>query len=318
MRVSGEKVTPDGQEHFITLPPALTISGTVRDAATGDLIPSFRLIAGWPVTNPVTGVVGGRWSHIDRFWLRFEGGEFNHVYEEPALGSTPNPGYIFKFEAAGYAPFVTRPVALSEGAVQFDIALRAAASTTVTVTLPDGRPAANVDIGLVSPNTRLALAPGGFARRPSADNLLLTDSQGHFTLMPDDSIRNVIAAGTEGYAEATPAALAGEPVIVLQPWGRLEGTLLVQGQAGTNCALMFQLGMDRVSGISTDLTAYQVKTDNAGHFVFSQVPPGKHKLAQLITVRMEPSWTGTGLAEKTLTGVDIRPGETTTVTVNGQ
>jgi hypothetical protein len=319
MRLSGLKVPADSQEHVITLPPALTISGTVRDAATGSLIPTFRLIAGWPVDNPDTGVVAGQWSSIDRFWMSFTGGKFHQVYDEPVLVATPNPGFIFKIEAEGYAPFVTRPVALEEGDVQFDVALRAAASITVSVTLPDGRPAAGVDIGILSPTAGLQLAPGGFSRlnQQAGGSLLLTDSQGRFTLKPDDSVSGVIAAGAEGYAEATQAALAGEPVMVLQPWGRLEGTLLAQGRPGANCALSFQLGTGELIGASADFTAYQVKTDATGHFAFPKVPSGKHRLAQLIEVQATPSATGKAWADQPLTNVDIRPGETTTLTVDG-
>jgi hypothetical protein len=319
MRVDRQKVTPDGQEHLITLPPALTISGTVTDAATGGLIPSFRLVAGWPVTNRTTGVVAGHWSTIDRFWMSFNGGKFRHVFEEPVLGGAHNPGYIFKFEAEGYAPCITRPVALDEGEVQFDVAMHAAAATTVTVTLPDGRPAANVDIGIVSPSAELRLAPGGFSHlnQQTGGSLLLTDSQGRFTVTPDDSVSAFIAASPDGYAEATPAALASEPAMILQPWGRLEGTLSVQGRAGTNCALAFQLGTPRENGVFTDFRAYQVKTDTAGHFAFAQVPPGKHKLMQVIEMPAPSGAAGMAWTQLQLTNLDIYPGQTTTVTVNG-
>jgi protocatechuate 3,4-dioxygenase beta subunit len=318
MRLSREKAPADGQEHVITLPPALTISGTVQDAATGSLVPSFRLVAGWPVTNPVTGAVDARWSSIDRFWMSFNGGKFHHVYDEPVVVVTPNPGFIFKIEAEGYAPFVTRPVALNEGEVQLDAALQPAASITVSVTLPDGRPAAGVDVGIVSPSAGLQLAPGGFSRLiQTGGSVLLTDSQGRFTLKPDDSVTGVIAASAEGYAEATKAALAGEPVMVLQPWGRLEGTLQAEGRPGTNCALLFRLGTGELRSVSTDFTAYQTKTDGAGHFVFEKVPPGKHQLTRLVEVTLTSGSAERAWMHQPLTNVDIRPGETTTVTVDG-
>jgi hypothetical protein len=233
------------------------------------------------------------------------------------LGGTPNPGYIFKFEAEGYAPFVTRPVALNEGDVQLDISMQAATSSTVTVTLPDGRPADNVDVGIVSPSAGLRLVPGGFAgHNQQGGSLLLTDSQGRFSLKPDDSVTSVIAAGAAGYAETTRAALDREPVMVLQPWGRLEGTFLVQGRAGTNHALAFHFERSHASGVSTEFTAYQVKTDSAGHFVFAQVPPGKNQLVEVIEVPGTPSPNGKVWIDQPLTNVDIRAGETTTITVN--
>jgi RNA polymerase sigma factor (sigma-70 family) len=321
MHVDGQNLTPDGQEHVIVLPSAVTISGTVRDGATGELIPSFKLIAGWPETNSVTGAVSGHWSGIDRFWMSFSGGKFHHVFEEGVLGGTPNPGYMFKVVADGYAAFVTRVVAANEGDVQLDVTLHAAAASTVTVTLPDGRLAASVNVGIVSPSAGLRLVPGGFlldSGQETGGSLLLTDSKGRFTLAADDSVTLVIAASPDGYAEATPAALAAEPSMVLQPWGRLEGTFMVQGRAATNGALQFEFATSPHNGVSTDFIAYKVKTDSAGHFAFAQVPPGSHKLVQIIEVPGSPSPTGMVWTSQPLADVDIRPGETTTVIVNGK
>ncbi len=48
------ELKPDGEEHVIALstaPTPLTLVGSVTDAATGKLIPSFRVVVGWPTTN---------------------------------------------------------------------------------------------------------------------------------------------------------------------------------------------------------------------------------------------------------------------------
>ena len=166
----------------------------------------------------------------------------------------------------------------------------------------------DVDLGDGTGPFRLTLKGG---------SILLTDSQGRFTLKPDDSVTGAIAASAEGYAEATKAALAGEPAMVVQPWGRLEGTLQAQGRPGTNCALFFQLGIGELRGVSTDFTAYQTKTDGACHFVFEKVPPGKHQLTRLVEVTLTSGAAPRTRMLQALTNVDIRPGETTTVTVDG-
>ncbi len=317
MRVNGVKVRPDGEEHTITLPPALTLSGTVRDAANGQPIPRFRIIIGWPSSNPIAGEAQTEWSSIDRFWLSFEGGKFRHVLEEPAIVGMPNPGYVFKFEADGYAPFVTRSVRADEGEVQFDVALRAATSTAVTVVLPDGGPAANTDIGLVSPGARLSLVPGGFSRRnmQSGGRLLLTDEEGRFDLPPDEAITRVIAAHAAGYAEASPAALAAEPTMRLQPWGRLEGTFLSGGKPAANRVLT--LGSTTavsLLGLVFDFDSFPVETDAQGRFAFPKVPPGRLKLTRLVSIGSGASCMFTAVE---LMVVEIRPGETTTITVGG-
>jgi len=313
MRISRIKITPDEGEHVITLPAALTISGTVRDAATGELIPQFKLIAGWPETNKLTGVVRNRWSKIDRFWLSFADGKFHHVYAEPARGGS----YIFKIEAEGYAPFITRPVGLDEGDVQLDAQLRAAAATVVTVTNPDGRPAANVDVGFLSPGASLGLVPGGISHSSFQfeANVLMTDSQGQFPMKRDDSVTGVVAANADGYAETTVAALAIDPVIALQPWGKLEGTLLVRKSPATNCTVALQFGAVRGDGVTADFEVYQAKTDIAGHFLFAKAPPGTHRLLQRFQVSGP---NGGEVILKPLTNVVIQSGVMTSVVVNGR
>ncbi len=317
MRVSDIIVRPDGQEHTITLPPSLTIVGTVRDAASGQPIPRFRIITGWPESHPFDNSTNLHWSTIDRFWLSFDGGKFRHVYEEPVVVGTRNPSFMFKFEADGYAPFVARPVQADEGEVEFNVALKAGAITTVNVILPDGRPASGADIGLVYAGANLQLLPGGFSRRPSGSggHLFEADARGSFTLPPDDTLTLVLAAHPSGFGEATPDALAADPKIRLQPWGRLEGVFLTAGKPATNRSVFFQFGKGDLRAVSTDFTAYQVKTDAEGKFAFPQVPPGKHKLVELVPI--EGTAGSTVWQHQPLTDVEIRPGETATITLGG-
>ena len=103
------------KEHEIVLTPALTVSGTVPDERTGAPIPRFRIITGWPSPDRASGTMGATWSSIDRFWLSFEGGQFQHLYEELVRGGLKEPAFLFKFEADGYAPLVTRTVLADVG-----------------------------------------------------------------------------------------------------------------------------------------------------------------------------------------------------------
>ena len=175
----------------------------------------------------------------------------------------------------------------------------------------------HTSIGLVSPGARLQLVPGGFSRQGagSGGSVLTTDARGNFTLSPDDEVSLVIAAAPAGYAEATPAALVAEPTMRLQPWGRIEGTFLSNGQPAAKRAVYFQHGQGDFRTVSTDFTAYQVETDANGRFVFAQVPPGQHKLMELVP---EPGTAGSkSWSHQPLVEVEVRPGETATVTVGG-
>jgi RNA polymerase sigma factor (sigma-70 family) len=313
MRVDGVRVRPDGEEHVITMPPALTISGTVGDDATGEPIPRFRIVTGWPSVQYVNGAMTNiaQWSTLERFWLSFTGGTYHHSFEELVINGVADPSFIFKFEADGYAPLVSRTIRADEGEVRLDVTLTKAASAIVTVLSPAGSPLAGVSVGLVSPGAWLSLNAGGLSQQPnqSSGTLLITDEQGHFRLPPDDAITRVVAANPLGFAEAAPAALAASPVLQLQSWGRLEGTYLAGGRPAEGRTVLLQYGSDD-STLSSSLTA---ETDAQGRFTISQAPPGRHKLARVVVAKISPTMTSS--QRLPLTEAEILSGQTTSVTL---
>jgi RNA polymerase sigma factor (sigma-70 family) len=217
MRRDQVKAIPDGNEHVVTLPPAVVISGTVRDTETGQPIPRFRIGIGISETNLFDHTVRGDWSTIERFWVAFSGGKYRHTIEESPVMGIANPGFILKFEADGYAPVVSRVIAPEEVKAQIDVLLHPAKITLVTVLLPDGAAAASAEVGLLSPGSQLRLEAGGFSGEGNGASLLRTDANGQFRLPADPGVTRVVAADSGGYAEATPAALVANPVLRLQP-----------------------------------------------------------------------------------------------------
>lgn len=308
--------TADGEEHIVMLNLGLIISGTVRDADSGELIPHFKMGIGWPEQNYQTGQTNGHWSSIARFWPEFSGGTYSNSLEEAAIGGTSNPGYVLKFEADGYGAYVSRVIAPDEGHVQLDVSLHREISTPISVIAPDDQPTADADVGLVSLGAQLRLLPGGFSRSSSSASLLRTDDAGHFTLPSDDSISRVIVASPSGYAETTPADLRNSPTITLQPWGRIEATCFSGGQPVAGREYLFGLADstdDDDNAFSVDFTAFRVTSDEQGKFTMPMVPPGKHSLVRLIPESMGPNQKGWMHGDKT--EVDIQPGATTTVTL---
>lgn len=311
------EVPADGLEHVITLQPGLTINGTVIDATTGQPIPRFRIVTGWPNVNPIDHTTNLTWSTIDRFWLNFSGGKFQYTYNEEVLGGVKDPTYVFKFEAEGYATFISRCVPAMERSVHFDVALKPVPTTEVTVFTPDGGLATGSDIGLVSPGAGLSLVPGGFSRNnlQSGGTLLLTDDQGQFALPSDPTITKVVAASPQGYAEATSAELETNKEMNLLPWGRLEGTYMTNGQPFAGCHLMFKYAQESMDTVSCDYAAFQTRTDNEGHFIFAQVPPGNFKVMLMLNYQDDGKGSsGWGNGPSQL--VTINPGETTTITID--
>jgi len=306
----------DGVEHAITLHPALIISGTVRDADTGEAIPHFRMGIGWPEKDYLTGQTNGHWSSIARFWPEFSNGQFSNAMEEAAISGTTDPGYVLKFEADGYQSFISRAISPNEGPVQLDVALHRTASISVAVTNPDGQPAADADVGLVSPDAHLILQAGGFDKSQSSENILQVDSSGHFNLTADDTVTRIIVASPAGYAETTPADLQANPAVTLQSWGRIEGTCLSNGQPAAGREYLFDLFDDKVESVSADFTAFRATSDEQGKFVMPMVPPGRHYLVRLSRVQVNPG--GVGWTHGTETQVEVIPGQTTPVTFGDQ
>jgi hypothetical protein len=320
LRVDGVKVRPDGEEHIITLPSALVVHGTsalvvhgaVYDADTSQRIPRFRIVEGWPVPNPANGT-NAEWSTIGRHWLDFGNGAYSNSFEEPVVGGTENRGYILKFMADGYAPFISRVIGPNEGNVQLNVVLHRAVATVVTVNKPDGQPANNADVGLVFPGACLWLIQGGFNRQnvQTGGSLLRTKADGTFELQPDDSITRVIAASSDGYVEVAPATLSVNPVMQLQPWGQLRVTYISGGKPAAGREYQLELGGGSPETVSFDFGMSIVKTDEQGRFSVAQMPPGRHQLTRLyVQSRTEHGTSWEGGDE---TSFEIRPGETTTL-----
>jgi RNA polymerase sigma factor (sigma-70 family) len=305
MRRSEVKVRPDGSEHTIVLEPALTIRGTVRDAETGAFIPRFKLITGWPETNFLSGKVTGRWSPIDRFWLSFADGKFEHSYEEPILGGVTDPAFIFKIEADGYAPFISRTVKATEGVVELNVALAKSKPLAIRVLNPDGSPAPNTAVLFAGASHHVRLTGNGFDSY-SGGTSLLSDETGTLAWQPEEDVATVIAANRSGFAFVTSAELQQQPVIHLQSWGRVEVTYRTLGEPGLGRKISIQRS-DRKPDEAFVQLSDPLETDSQGRVTFAKVPPGHYELSYLAPMgKNDNSSIGVPFAN-----LEVRPGETT-------
>ncbi len=303
-----------GGELVVNLVSNLVVSGTVRDAVTGAPIPKFRVRAGKPDTR------GPYFSDIDRFVLNFAGGEFRHVYDEAvALGE--NKGYLLRFEADGYEPFVSRLIAPDEGYVELEVNLRLASFRSLAVLNPDGTPAAWTDIGLLdqAKGSCLSLAPGGFERyhyQRTDGALQKTDGNGVIKLRSTEEVHWLAAANAAGYIETNVDGLADGAGMQLQPWGRIEGALPEDYKSRSDrWEVWIQLVEPRLNAIMAGLP-FHVMVDASGNFVLPRVPPGRiWVMFGVKTPMSETTWTYTGGRTKE---VVVHPGETAQVTFDAE
>ena len=300
----------DGEERTIALAreAGVAVSGAVTDATTGQPVPAFRAVCGtFFLTGPFPTNGTFEPSRFSEDWFKFGGGKFRL---EPGhfLGvysDAKRSGFALKFEADGYAPVLSRVIQADEGELQLDVALVPAQTIQVTVLNPNGRPATDAEVGLVQSMIGIHITREHHLSITLGAGLLRPDAQGVFALPPDDSIKRVIAINSWGFAAASPAALAREPILQLQPFGRVEGQWLRANQPAAGREVT--LGIDG-GGYVLDCSA---TTDSEGRFAIPQVPPGKYWVMSNARGQ-DGSYTSHQLAE-----VEVRPGEISTVTSGG-
>jgi hypothetical protein len=118
------KVRPDAREHVITLSPELVVTGTVRDAFTGQPIPEFHVVCG----RASPGSDLPFWDRGEGDRTRFFGGQFRYVLPDHSVQGVPDNLCRLRVQADGYAPCETRTIDPNEGEVQLEVALTPAAA----------------------------------------------------------------------------------------------------------------------------------------------------------------------------------------------
>lgn len=277
-RLLRAKVRPDGEEHRLTLAPALRIRDTVRDAASGQPITRFRVTAGAPLESRPADSPTYFWGRLEEHRGLFHGGEFSQVFEEPILWGVPNPAYVLRIEAEDYAPTITRSYQPNEGDVAIDVAMRRSPAVRVAVRLPDGSPAGGAEVARLTADSRYKLGPNGFERTPETP-VLVTDGEGVFRLVADDEVSQILVAHRGGYAETTPESLRTDPILRLLPWGTIEGTVWSRGQPVVGRTFTIDCE-GRDSGLILEAGAFEATTDAAGCFRLHGLPPRNLRLWQ--------------------------------------
>jgi RNA polymerase sigma factor (sigma-70 family) len=207
-----------GEERTITLvsEAGVAVSGAVTDATTGQPVRAFRIVCGTlRVTGPHPTDRVFSASPRNEDWFKFGGGKYrvDPAHLLATNGDAKRSGFVLRFEAEGYAPLLSRVIQADEGPVQLDVALVPAQTVQVTVLNPNDQPATDAEIGLVRSGMGIQITRERHLTVMDGTGLLRPDAQGMFALEPDNSIKQVIAINSWGFAAVSPAALAREPVL---------------------------------------------------------------------------------------------------------
>ena len=148
---------------------------------------------------------------------------------------------------------------------------------SIQVQRSDGKPMTNVYVVCFS-GEKDVLIKGTTIE--GGDQRLLTDSQGHFNLKWNGKNMGLMIANNYGFCLAQSRDMTNRPILVVQPWGRIEGVRVDHDIPLSNQ----RLSLD-IIGRCVDLPIHssidmenQTSTASDGRFVFEHVPPVEVRL----------------------------------------
>jgi beta-lactamase regulating signal transducer with metallopeptidase domain/uncharacterized GH25 family protein len=266
-----------------------SISGRVLDRETGQPIPNFRITTGetdqldqmnWDTVHGVDGKDG--------------------VYQVYIGKRIPQP--LLEAEADGYLPSSTR-LGLND-ATNVNFMLKKGSGPTGMVMLPDGTPADGATVALILDGFNQAIldAHGELSTYWNRSNVQKTDASGYFGFKPKLGVKSIAASSSNGFVLVDIESLAANPLIRLEPFGRISGTLKRASGPGTNEDL--DLSFAGLPGINLNQHAL---TDARGQFKFDHVPAGHLQITYrdyMTSVNKMRSWQSKPLKE-----IDLQPGQ---------
>jgi RNA polymerase sigma factor (sigma-70 family) len=266
----GQTLKPN-EENVITLQPTRKIEGQVLDATNGQ-----------PVTKFSVGI--GRKPGASLFYAAYPGmrdyadaeGRFSLGVGEEEIGAV-------KVEADDYATQIEPLPEAQNGVVQVVVRLKSSAGLRGVLVTADRAPVAGATVaisssqpsGLNLSNARLQDA-GGFRQ----GRVVKTGTAGEFVLPSPPKAGTVLAADDKGFGAAPVQQVRDTGTLVLQPYGRVEGTYTREGQPAAGQQFTISMGG---LGLSLDWNGYRVTTDANGHFTIEDVPPGEAQVIHLVS-----------------------------------
>jgi len=289
-------LTPDA-DNVIILSAARRLEGRVLDSSTGQPIPQFTIRTGQRPTREQTTLYNTQQSRDfnnedGRFTIQLDQGDDNAV-------QVWNDDHYTKIEPLPDA---------KNGVVEVTIRLDPADALKGTVMTADGTPVpmANVLATSGSQGIFVQMQRNSFQTYDPQAPVAVTDQQGAFSVKSPPAHGTLMVIANAGFASASIDEVRATRVVVLQEFGRIEGTLKAAGAPVPGQSLLFTMSN---SGIQTDPQTYKATTDDQGHFTMEKIPPGEGSIVRMIPLAAN-AWT---TSHNTL--VTVLSGQTTQVTL---
>ncbi len=289
------RVKADGEEHVIRMQRALEVIGRATDAETGQPISALKAIPGY--------------GEGDSMWWRGETRRGTNGDFSVRLVETRKPWRV-RVEAEGYAPFVSEYIP-AEFSGMLEVALHRLDPLKAirgVVLRPDGQPAAEADVALLTLEHGASLNGTSFRRDFEPQLFSKTDAKGQFAFDAEPKAHSVTAVSPDGIA-VVPVWPSQRPVTLrLQAWGRIEGVIDASARTGPiESVALSDPPLPPYGRVS--VAAPFARPDEAGHFTFDFVAP------QIVCVSLNP---GVGIPWHHSTPVKVLSGQTVSVVITNE
>jgi hypothetical protein len=271
------------------------VAGRVLDSETKEPLQNFRVTPGQ----------AGQFNRTDWSSLRAVDG-VNGVYETYISKRVAEP--LLKVEADGYLP--ESATLLPQDATNVDFAMKRGSGPAGTVVGPNGKPAVGASVVLLNDDYNQASfnGKGELTVYQNQSGLHTTDGFGKFAFKPAWGMTKLAAASAEGFASVSLESFANHPIIKLEAFGSITGTLKRTSGPGTNESLDVSFADADAPRINMWLPA---NTDAEGHFTFERVPAGHLRISS----RRMMGGMGHGWSSEPLEEVDVKPGQALEVNI---
>jgi len=262
-----KRLTPADAEHLITLHRPLTITGTVRDAETGEPIPAFKILP-----DTAEGGLSALFWQSERT-VRVSAGQFSITSGRYVSHEGPTR---FRIEAQDYGAFTSREFNVDEENVTYDVKLTKAPRLTGTVKDPDGRLLNKAVVVLADPCSPVWVENRQLSSflANSEHRYVRTGDDGRYSFASPDKPCGLVVLHEQGWALASTRQAATGEGLSLRPWGRVEGTVRIGSKPGIGMQVELMLLSAAVPDTPQILHECTATTDTKGRFVLERVFPG--------------------------------------------
>ena len=298
-------LTAGETEAQIVVSPSTVVTGTVVDAQTGKPIEAFTVLQGI------------KFDSRDVYWQNNE--QDNQEGVDGAFGlelTTPRIGYAIRIRADGYAPADSHVFTQDQAKVELSFRMERATNIAGKLITLDGKPVVNAKVYPYTAADPLHFTDGQIVPMRGDIKSASSDENGSFSLPPDPQNFSIVVVADEGFAMSTKTQLLASPLVVVQPWAKVEGEAKIGNKLAAGATISGSI-VGSFVGEGEDVNqprlwySFNSTVDEDGRFKMNRVPPVQVKIGRHLKLSNRSTVSTHSQA------LNAEPGETSTITLGG-